>query len=119
MDAAAGLLAGDPPGSAGAGGDLAVRGHGVFQDDIGTAGLDVMEKYLVECVALGLQYAGFHLDTGLAENLQPLSRHQGIGVIAAHHHPGDARLQNGVGAGGLAAVVAAGLQGNVQCCTGG
>lgn len=30
MDAAAGLFTGDPPGSAGAGGDLAVRSHGVF-----------------------------------------------------------------------------------------
>ena len=96
------------------GGDLAVHGHGVFHHHEGPSGADVVEKYLVEPDALLLQHVLHHLYPPRPQELQPLARHQGVGVAGAHHHPADARGQDGVGAGGLAPVVAAGLQGDVQ-----
>ncbi len=63
VDVAAGFLAGDPLGGPGVGGQLAVQGHGVFQHDVGAAGLDVMEKDIVEGFALGVQDALGHGDT--------------------------------------------------------
>ena len=113
MDPPPGLLPGDPLGGPGAGGDLAVHGHGVLHHHIGPPGLDEVEKDRVQGVAFRFQNAAFHLHAPLPQQLQPLARHQRIGIVGPHHHPGDARLQDGVGAGGLAALVAARFQGHV------
>lgn len=73
-----------------------------------------MEEHLVEGVACLLAHPGLHLNAVAAQDLQSFARHQGVGVVGAHHHLGDAGVQDGLGAGGLLALVAAGLQGHVQ-----
>ena len=73
-----------------------------------------MEEHRVQGVALRLQHAGLHLHPVGAEDLHALARHQRVGIQAAHHYPPDAGGENGVGAGGLAAGVAAGFQGHIQ-----
>ena len=116
---AAGLLAGDPPGCPGAGGGLAVQGHGVFQHHIGPPSLDVVEEHPVEGVARPLEHAGVHPDAVGPQDVQPPARHQGVGVAGTHHHPCNPGLQDGIGAGGLPPLVAAGLQGDVEGGSGG
>ena len=114
VDVAAGFLAGDPLGLPCVGGQLSVQGHGVLQDHIGGLGPDVVEEHVVEGGAGFFQHVFRDVHPGGPEDVQALARHLGIGVAGAHHHPGNARLQDGVGAGGLAAVVTAGLQGHVH-----
>ena len=119
VDVAAGFLPGDPLGGPGVGGHLSVQGHGVLQDHIGLSCLDVVKEHLVEGPALGLQYVLGHLDPVGPEDSQPFPRHLGVGVPRPHHHPGDAGFQNGLGTRGLAALVAAGLQGDIHGGPGG
>lgn len=119
MDPLSGRFPGDPFGCPGAGGDLSVHGHGVFQNHIGAAGGDEVEKYLVEVVAALLAHPGLHLDAVLPQKFKSFARHQRVWVIGAHHHAGNARVQNGLGAGRLAALMTAGLQCDIEGCSGG
>ncbi len=64
----------------------------------------------VECLRLSLQQADMHLDPGLPEALQPSACNQGVGVLHCHHHPADPGLNQGIGTGGGAAMVATGFQ---------
>ena len=59
-------------------------------------GGDEVEKHLIKGVAGLLAHPGHHLYTVFPQYVQSLARHQGVGVVGPHHHPGDARLQNGV-----------------------
>lgn len=64
MDMLPGYFSGNPLGSPGSRGDLPVHGHGIFHDDIGAEGLDIVEEYLVQLVAL--------LFTYVLRNLNPM-----------------------------------------------
>ena len=119
VDVAAGGLPGDPLGGPGVGRQLAIQGHGVLEHHIGPAGLDVVKEHVVQGPAFLRQHPHGHLDPLGPKLGQALAGHQGVGVPGAHHHPGDAGLQNGLGAGGLLSLVAAGLQGDVEGGAGG
>ena len=114
VDMSPGRLPGDPPGDPRAGGNLAVQSHGIFQGHIGPLFGNVVEEDEIQPPALLFQYVLSHFHPIFPKLGNPLPRHQGIGVPGAHHHPGDPRLQDGPGAGGLPPLVAAGLQGDVQ-----
>lgn len=109
-----GTLACDPARLARYAGNLPVDGHGVLHGHQGTSCLDVREECLVEGEALIGQHAFAYLDAGLAQNPYPLSRHLGVRVRRANDHPRDSRLDDGVGAGGLPAKVAAGLERHIH-----
>ena len=78
-----------------------------------------MKEHVVQGPAFLRQHPLGHLDPLGPKLGQALAGHQGVGVPGAHHHPGDAGLQNGLGAGGLLSLVAAGLQGDVEGGAGG
>ena len=109
-----GGLAGDPLGQPGVAGDLAVGGHGVFHGHIGGLVGNVVEKHRVQGIALVPHEVLFHLHPRLPQQGCSLAVDQRIGVPGTDDHSGNASLQNGLGAGGLTALVAAGLQGDIQ-----
>ena len=59
-----------------------------------------------------------HLDACLTQQLQAMTSHEGIGVEQSYHDAADAMGDDGIGAGGLLAVVAAGLQRHIHRGTG-
>ena len=60
------------------------------------------------------QEARFHADAGLPQPREAASLHQRVGILERGDHAADARGHQRVGAGGRAAVVAAGLEGQVD-----
>ena len=69
MDPLSGRFPGDPFGCPSAGGNLSVHSHGVFQNHIGSAGGDEVEKHLVEGVAGLLAHPRLHLDAVRPQNV--------------------------------------------------
>ena len=114
LDMGTGLLPRHPFGCSGTGRDFPIHGHGVFHHHKGALGPDVVEKDLVQFVTFVPEDALHHFHAVLPQDSDALARHKGIGVPGARRHPAYARLQNGVGAGRLAPVVTAGLQGDVH-----
>ena len=109
-----GLLPGHPPGQTCVGGDLAVHGHGVFHDHIGPARDYVVKKHFIGLVTFRFQDALCDLDSVVAQDADALARDDGVGVPAAEDDTADPRLQDGIGAGRLPPMVAAGLQSDVH-----
>ena len=110
VDIFAGFFPGDPAGCSCFGSDLAVHGHGVFQRDIGSAGLDIMEKDRVDGVAFLTHKILDDFDSVLLQDTCSVARYKRIGIAGSDDHSFDPAFENGVGAGGLLAVMAAGLQ---------
>ena len=103
MDVLARGISGDPLGVPRAAGDLAVEGHGVFHGDVGGLVRDVVHPCAVERSALVCEHSLEHLDAGLAQRSNALAGNQRVGVCRTHHHAGDARVYERLGAGGLLA----------------
>ena len=114
VDVLARGASGDPLGVPRAAGDLAVEGHGVFHGDVGGLVRDVVHPCAVERSALVCEHSLEHLDAGLAQRSNALAGNQRVGVCRTHHHAGDARVYERLGAGGLLALVAAGLERHVH-----
>ena len=114
LNVSPGGLSGDPLGQAGMAGDLAVGGHGVFHGHIGSLVGDVVEEYRVQGIALVPHEIFFHVYPGLPQQGCSLAVDQGVGVPGADDHLGNACIHNGLSAGGLTALVAAGFQGDIQ-----
>ena len=102
-----------PAGVAGSAGDLAVGAHGPFRHHVWGFAADEAEEDGVELVAFAAQRVLVHADAGFAQPGRPLAGHQRVRVAAAHHHAGDAGGDEGLGARGLLAGVAARLQRHV------
>ena len=98
--------------------DLAVQSHGVFHDDIGRSGPDIVKKHLVGLVAFLSQDALRDLHSVVPEDLNPLPADHRIRIAAADDHSPDPGFQNRVRAGRLLPVVAAGLQSYIHGRTG-
>src|SRR5699024_10345769 len=105
---------GDPLGSAGAGGDFPVSGHGVFHHHIGSAGGNKMKEYRIQPVA-GFSHKIFlHRYPGLPQNGGPFAGNLWVGISGADDHPGDFLLQNRFRAGRSSPVMTAGFQSHIQ-----
>ena len=113
MDENAGPRGGHPAGIPVRRGDLAVQRHGDLQGHPGPSFGDVLQEDAVLLADLVRHQADFHLDAVLAENLDALAADERVGIGQAHDDAGDAGFQEGVRAGRLFAVVAAGLQGDI------
>ena len=109
-----GSLAGDPFGCTAGTGDLAVRRHGIFQNGVGHFCGDVSEKDGVQLVALFPQKIRNDLDAVFPQECDALAGYQRIGITGTDVHPANAALRQRLCAGGLLAVVAAGLQRDVN-----
>jgi hypothetical protein len=73
---------------------------------------------LVELAGLLFEGAYSDFDSGVAEAEDALSGDEGVWVFGGDYAAGDSGFDEGVGAGGGAAVVAAGLEGYVGGCAG-
>ena len=104
----------NPAGSARAGGNLPVHGHGVFQDDIRRFRADVVKEDFIQPPAFRLQHAGHDLHARLPQDPHALARHERVGVKTPDHHAGDAAFQNGLRAGRGLSVMAAGFERDVE-----
>ena len=71
-----------------------------------------MQKSPVLLSSLLPQHTGDHLNAGLPQLSNPATSHAGIRILEGHHHPGDPSSQHRFTAGGSAAVMAAGFQGD-------
>jgi hypothetical protein len=114
MHAFAGGGAGDPLGSAGASGDAGVEGEGLFEGEEGEAGSLVLEVGTVEAAGLVGKYAGRDGDAGGLENTVRAAGSAGVAVSTSIDNPGYSRVQEGGSTGRSAAVVGAGLEGDVD-----
>ena len=113
MAVAPGLGAGDPLAAAVIERRLTVQAGGQLEAQPGPAAGHARDEADVELARLGRQGTDGSGDAGGTQPGQPLARHLRIGVFHGGHHPRHAGLDEGVGAGGRAAVVAAGFQGDV------
>jgi hypothetical protein len=73
------------------------------------------EEDPVLLVAFVLEATGIHTQACPAQKGDAAATHKRILVAAADHHALDARTKNGLGAGTGTALMAAGLQGHVEC----
>ena len=103
-----------PLGLARIAGYLAVKCHGVFHGNKGESRRYEVKEYLVESVALLSQHSFRYLYAVAAEYLGALSCYKGIGVRGAYKYTLDAVGYDSFRAGGLLAVMAAGLQRDVH-----
>ena len=113
MDKDPGPRGGHPAGVSVGRGDLSVQGHGRFQGHPGPSFGDVLQENTVLLADLVGHQADFHVDAVLEEDVDALAADERVGVGDAHDDAGDAGFQEGVRAGRLLAVVAAGLQGDI------
>ena len=104
----------DPLAVAGVGGDPPVEALGPLADDPGPGGGAELDVGGEQAAGLVLHDSGDDLDPAAAQRRQALAADVFVGVFHGCDHPGDLRLEDGFGAGRGLAVVAAGLQGDVQ-----
>ena len=109
-------FAGDPGRVAGGRGGSAVEGHRQLQGDERQAGAGVLAERLVEEARGGRLLAGGEadLDPAVAEDPGPAAGGLLGGIVRGDHHPRDARLEDRIDAGRLAALVGAGLERHVH-----
>ena len=116
MDQLAAALAGDPGRVAGRGRGGAVERHRQLQRHQRQPGAGVLAERLVEEPGGGRLRPGRELDLDAAVAEDPGAAPGGLlgRVVGADHDPRDPGLEDRVGAGRLAAVVGAGLEGHVH-----
>ena len=119
MDVPACRFAGDPAGRPGKAGGLSVQSHGVLQDDQRETGGDVVEEDFVHFPAFFFQKMLCHFDPVILKDPDPFSGDLRVRVAAAGEDAADAGFDQGVRAGRLLPVVAAGLQRDVDVRAGG
>ena len=95
-------------------GDAAVRRHGPLCQHVGRLGGDIVEKDLVDGIALRAQDILGHLDARRAQPLGAAPRHERVGVARPDDRACDAGVGQGVGARGLVTMVAARLERDVH-----
>ena len=108
-----------PFGSAAGTGNFAVSSHGIFQNGVGHLGRDVPEKDGVQLITGFPQKVRNHFDAMFPQELNALSRYQGIGIPGADKHPADAAFHQRLCTGRLLAMVTAWLQCYINGCAGG
>ena len=108
------LLARHPARLARVAGDLSVERHGVLHDHERAPGLYVVEEDLVEGAALVFEHVLGDLDARVAQDLEPLARDERVGVARADDHAREAGGDERVGTRRLLAVVAAGLERDID-----
>ena len=118
MDFFAGFGAGDPVNLAGSSlgwrrCDAAIGGDGCFERDQGAAGLDPMGEGVVEFAGFEFADAEGDFDAGGAEAADTGTRNLGIGIDSGGDDAVNAGIDEGVGAGAGAAMVATRLEGDV------
>ena len=111
-------LSGDPFGLSRESRDLSIQSHGIFHDNIGRSGPDIVKKHLVGPVTFLSQDALRDLHSVVPEDLNPLAADHRIRIAAAYDHSPDPGFQNRVRAGRLLPVVTAGLQSYIHGRTG-
>ena len=104
----------DPARIAGDGCDSAVQGLGEFERDIGESGPDEFEKKPVDLPAGRLQHADLRWDAALPQRSDPLPGDERIRIDGADDHAPGAAGDQGIHAGGGAAMVAARLQRDIK-----
>ena len=109
-----GRLSGDPSRISCIGGDLAVQCHGVFHHYIGGLRPDIVKKDIVDPVALFLQDTLRDLHAVFPEDADSFTADQRVGISAPNHDTPDPGLQDRFRAGGLAPMVTARLQGDIN-----
>ena len=80
----------------------------------GPAAFHDAEEPAVEPTAFGKRVENGDVDAGIAHALDALTGHHGVGVDHADHATGDARIDERIGTGWGAAMVAAGLEGHIS-----
>ena len=118
MDFGAGLGAGEPVGRCGAASlgrrsEVAVGGEGGFEREERAPMLDGVGEGQVELACRLLFDADADGDAGGVKLPEALTAYERVGIFCGHDAAGDAGGNQGVGAGGGAAVVRAGLEGDV------
>ena len=108
-----GGLAREPLALAPHGGDLAVQGAGRLGHDPGPAGVHIVQPGFIQAPGLGRQQPHVHLHPPGSQELGPAAGDLGIGVTSRDDDPAHPGRQDGLGAGRGAALVVAGLQGDV------
>ncbi len=114
VDQPAGSLAADPFRISRARGDFAVQRHGPLGVDVGFARGQQFQVGRIELPRIGLTNPRVHGDAGSAQARGPLAGHLGKRVFHGRHHPADARLDDGLGAGRRFALMAARFQRDIK-----
>ena len=118
MNVGAGRFTGDPLARAVGQCRAAIQAHGEFDAHPGQSLFHALHEPDVEFSSLVLHEPRLNGDASPQQRVSALPAHARVGVLNGKHDARDTRFDQGIGAGRCAAMMAAGLEGDIRRCAG-